>query len=306
MFGAGQRGSASNPQTGDGAAHWGVESDVASNLAARPAGLSSPVPQPGVELVSSATGWLIGRGPRRAQLYPTFSRWADRCFSATYGAIMIVQLPVWHPNALVAGLVLGLPLLGSLTSMTIVPRARLRLQFKRAVQAASLGDVPPGTLVRVTGTIASGATVPTLFRGVPAVLFRNRISSADETRGQDFLLDLDHGEQAKVAARRSYLLDPPQRTDEPPACGPVCAYHVENRYELRSDVFERSWFRSRGRRYESSVGPGDRVEVCGIVEHVLDPTMESRSARQQPMRAVLMADERTPLLVRRARAGDGL
>ena len=154
------------------------------------------------------------------------------------------------------------------------------------------------TVVRVTGTIGSQATVPTLFRGVPAVLFRNRLADAEETRGQDFLLDLDQGEQAKVAARRAFLLDPPTRTDEPPACGPVCAYRVDRRFELRSDMFERSWFRSRYRRYESSVGPGDRVEVCGIVEHVLDPTMESPSQRQPPMRPVLMANEKTPLLVR--------
>lgn len=319
MFGAGQRGSTSNPEARDGVAEgsrsnprvsppgelarlrkWEVEPNIVANLTARAVGLSSPAPPPGVELVPSATGWLIGKGPCREQLYPTFSRWVDRGFFSTYWVLMVVQFSASHLSALVAGLILGLPLLGSLASMAIVPRARLRRQFKRAERVASLGDVPRGTLVRVSGTIASGATVPTLFRGVPAVLFRNRISSADETRGQDFLLDLDHGEQAKVAARRSYLLDPPKRTDEPPACGPVRAYRVDGRYELRSDLFVRSWFRSRDGRYESSIGPGDRVEVCGIVEHLLDPTMESPSPRQPPIRPVLMADERTPLLVRRA------
>jgi hypothetical protein len=317
VFGAGQPGSTSNPGSGDGVAqgsratpqaspsralararNWERQPDVVANLAARAAGLSSPPSPTEGDLVPSATGWLIGRGPPGEQLYPTFIRWANRCFYSTYLASVVVQLPVWHPSVLVGGLILGLPLVGALASMAIVPRARLRRQFKRAVQADSLADVPRGTLVRVTGTIAAGATVPTLFRGVPAVLFRNRISSVDETRGQDFLLDLHHGEQAKVAARRSYLLDAPKRTDEPPACGPVRPYRVENHYELRSDLFVHSWFRSREGRYESSVGPGDRVEVCGIVEHVLDPTMENPSPRQPPMRPVLMGDEKTPLLVR--------
>jgi hypothetical protein len=87
--------------------------------------------------------------------------------------------------------------------MEIIPRVRLRGQFELAERVVSLDDAPSGTLVRVTGTIGPQATVPTLFRGVPAVLFRNRVASADETRGQDFLLDLDQGGQAKVAVRRS-------------------------------------------------------------------------------------------------------
>jgi hypothetical protein len=293
--------SRANPQASPGAElarKWELEPNVIPHLEARTVGLLSPPAPPEGDLIPSATGWLIGRGPRREQLYPTFSRWADRSFFATYGAIFAVNILGSHVSTLVGSLVLGLPFLGSLAAMAIVPPAMLRRQFKRARQVGSLGEVPRGTLVRVTGTIGSQATVPTLFRGVPAVLFRNRVASAEETRGQDFLLDLDQGEQAKVAARRAYLLDPPKRTDEPPACGPVCAYRVDRHFELRSDMFTRSWLRSRYRRYESSVGPGDRVEVCGIVEHVLDPTMESPSQRQPPMRPVLMANEKTPLLVR--------
>jgi hypothetical protein len=69
---------------------------------------------------------------------------------------------------------------------------------------------------------------------------------------------------------------------------------------LQPDLRFRRSLRSGKRRYESSVGPGDRVEVCGIVEHVLDPALENPSPREPPLRAVLMADGKTPLLVRRA------
>jgi hypothetical protein len=182
------------------------------------------------------------------------------------------------------------------------PRARVKRQLERAGRVASLADVPDGTLVRVCGTIPPQPTVPTLFRGVPAVLFRNRMGLADETRGLDFLLGLDDGGQAKVAVRGGFLLERPRRTREPPACGPVSADLEGGGYVLRSDLLrDPPLFSYLVARYESSVGPGDRVEVCGVVHHVLAP--ELRSLREVPTRPVLGAGEETPLLVRRPVAG---
>lgn len=263
-------------------------------------GLCSPPAPPEGDLAPTASGWLIGTGPPRQQLYPVFSKWADRCLLGA--SLYVSALGLVGPPAgpLVGGLILAIPLVAVLAAIAIIPRARLRRQLRRAQPVASLENAPSGTLVRVTGTIAPEASVPTLFRGVPAVLFRNRIGSADETRGHDFLLNLGQGEQAKVAARRSFLLEPPRRTRETPACGPVSDHNVDGRLALKSDLFVRPWRRSWHRRYESSVGPGDRVEVCGIVEHVLDPTMENPSPREPPLRSVLVADDDTPLLVRRA------
>ena len=76
---------------------------------------------------------------------------------------------------------------------------------------------------RVSGVIAAGPAVPTLFRGLPSVLSRSRVGGADETRGIDFSLVVDGGGQASVRARGAILLDRPRRTREPPACGAVCA-----------------------------------------------------------------------------------
>jgi hypothetical protein len=313
VFGAGPPGSTSKPETGDGGAEsppatqltargrsWELEPNVVANLAARAVGLNSPAAPPEGDLVPRATGWLIGTGPPRQQLYPVFSRRSQVVLGLMCLAVTVVQYAGLLESWLVGGLVFGAPLMGALTCLEIVPRARLRWQLEKARRVASLADAPRGTLVRVTGTIAQQATVPTLFRGVPAVLFRNRVSSGDQTRGQDFLVDLDQGEQAKVAARRAFLLDPPTRTREPPACGPVSEDQVDGRVVLQPDLRFRRSLRSGKRRYESSVGPGDRVEVCGIVEHVLDPALENPSPREPPLRAVLMADGKTPLLVRRA------
>ena len=302
VFGAGQPGSTSNPGTGDANQRTIPGAELAppvANLAPRTVGLCSPAAPPEGDLVPSASGWLIGTGPPRQQLYPVFSRRADHSLLAAslyVGVVGFVGLPT---GALVGGVILAAPLLAVIAGIEIVPRLRLRRQFELAQRFASLDGAPSGSLVRVAGTIAPQATVPTLFRGVPAVLFRNRIANADETRGHDFLLDLDHGEQVKVAVRRSFLLEPPTRTREPPACGPVSDHVVDGRQALQSDLLVRHSVGSWKRRYESSVGPGDRVEICGIVEHVLDPALESRSPREAPIRPVLMADEKTPLLVRR-------
>jgi hypothetical protein len=181
---------------------------------------------------------------------------------------------------------------------TTFPRARVKRQLERAPQVGSLADVPDGAVVRVCGTIPSQPTVPTIFRGVPAVLFRNRMGLADETRGLDFFLALDNGENPKVAVRGGFLLEPPTRTREPPACGPVSPEIDDGGYILRSDMLrDPPLFSYLIARYESSVGLGDRVEVCGVVHHVLAP--ELRSLREVPTRPVLGASEETLLLVRR-------
>jgi hypothetical protein len=265
----------------------------------RTVGLCSPAAPPEGALVPSASGWLIGTGPPREQLYPVFSKWADRSLLGASLYVSVVGIAGLPTGALVGAIILGAPLLAVVAGIGLIPRARLRRQFKLAQPVTSLEDAPTGALVRVAGTIGPQTTVPTLFRGVPAVLFRNRITSADETRGHDFLLDLDQGEQAKVAVRRAFLLEPPRRTREPPACGPVSDHNVDGRSTLQSDLFVRHSLSSWHRRYECSVGPGDRVEVCGLVEHVLDSAMETRSPRQAPLRPVLLEDEKTPLLVRR-------
>lgn len=273
-----------------------LEPSAAADLVLRAAGLAAPEAPTQGDLVPNASGWLIGAGGRTRQLYPDLLPWMDRLFAASMALVWVS----WFPHTLLG----RLPLLAIATVVFhgrgLIPRLRLRRQLGRAQRATRLGNVPAGTLVRVVGTIAPQATVPTLFRGVPAVLARNRIADADETRGLDFLLDLDQGEQIKVAVRRAFLLEPPERSREPPACGPVSAYTVGRRQLLRSELFEHqgvpSW---RGRRYESSVGPGDRVEVCGVVRHVPAPDLEGRFLRVPPMRTVLVGEEERPLLVRR-------
>jgi len=128
-----------------------------------------------------------------------------------------------------------------------------------------------------------------------------RIRPADETRGIDFLLELAGGQRMKVCVRGAILLDPPRRTRDPPACGPVSVEIMPDGSNLpsrlRSDRLRwpRRWPPAR---YEASVGPGDLVEVCGLIhhEHSLDAT--GAFDRHIAVEPVLRAGVSTPLLVR--------
>ena len=265
-----------------------LEPSGVGDLAGRAAGLYAPAAPAAGELVPNESGWLVGSGNLRERLYPRLSRWVS---------LTIPLAPVVRYASLPWGFATLVAVLGAVVAM---PRLRLRRQLRLAEPVLRLAEVPDETLVRVRGMIAAQASVPTLFRGRPAVLFRNRIAPADETRGLDFSLDLDGGEQVRVSVRRAFLLDSPTLTREPPGCGPVSAHTIDSRHVLRSDLFVGTRMRSWFGRYESSVGPGDRVEVCGVVRHVPAPDLQSGFLRVPPMRHVLEAAEDLPLLVRRA------
>ena len=183
-------------------------------------------------------------------------------------------------------------------------RDGLRRRLARAVRPGCLAEIEPGRLVRLTGVIAPQPTVPTLFRGIPAVLFRNRLGGADETRGIDFLLDVDGGGQATICVRQALFLDRPTRTREPPACGPVGieAFGEGRRHRLRSVlVIEPSLFLrlSRPARHESAVAPGDRIEVFGFLHQEAAPDTAGAFDRHVPVRFAVRAGAQLPLVVRR-------
>ena len=279
-----------------------LDADAVAALVERTVGLAAPAAPPEGDLFPNQSGWLVGAGePSLMQLNRAPIKFLDR-----WSWIFLLPwfIAAEFSRSKLTVLVGLAPLILVVRGLTF-PRGRLRRQLERASQVVRLDDVAEGTLVRVAGTIPPQATVPTLFRGLPAVLFRNRMGPADETRGLDFLLELDSGEQAKVAVRRGFLLEPPKRTREPPACGPVSFESVGQAYVLRSDMLRPPPLIPRllG-RYESSVGPGDRIEVCGIVRHVLAPDLPSRSPREAPSRHLLEAGDETPLLVRRPVAAD--
>jgi hypothetical protein len=278
-----------------------LHADLVSAWMDRTRGLAAPTPPPEGELGPNGCGWLLGLGSPSFRLYPRFWQWAR---ALTGG------LPAMGPA--VAGS-MGLQGLAAVAAVSFAPVlalwfgvdlwtwVRLARHWRRARPVARLDDVAPGTLVRVGGVIAEQPTVSSLFRGIPAVLFRNRIGGADETRGIDFALDLPDGQRAQIRARNAALIDRPRPTTEPPACGPVAQelWGRAGQARLRS-----TWMSAPRpllvRRRESSVGPGDRVEVCGVVDHEAAPDRASTFDRHIPVAVVVRSAAATPLFVRSA------
>jgi hypothetical protein len=273
----------------------------------RTQGLAAPEPPPGGALVPNETGWLIDVGTVDRRLRPRLWFWTQALGGAVgMTPIMLADFVFNVHLGLPGSMLLGV---GSFLSLFGVARVITRQALRHQLNRAITGDVqnlPPGRLVRLRGVITAQATVPTLFRGVPAVLFRNRIGAADETRGVDFALDVA-GQQIRIGARRSLLLDEPSRVREPPACGPVYCDPWANpklrdrSARLCSSLFTTppGWFKILpSRRFESSVGPGDEVEVFGILHHEVDPDAGDAFSREVPVGRALRAGARLPLIVR--------
>jgi hypothetical protein len=155
----------------------------------------------------------------------------------------------------------------------------------------------------VRGRVVDQPTVTTLFRGEAAVLFRSRLGGVDETRGLDFLIELEDGQRARVSVRGSVLLDRPRRTRQAPVCGSVSVDQLASggtpRLQLDPDPPPSSWDRAfPPRLFESAVCPGDEVEVIGVLHHEPGTDGHSAPGRQPPMRHVLRSSPSLPLCVR--------
>jgi hypothetical protein len=268
----------------------------------RTRGLDAPAPPIDGDLPPNGAGWLLGVKPMGGRLHPSLPLHAIACAAA--GALLAACAGAFashHPPVIMAALLGALVPLCLVFGLELAARQRTRRQFAQGTSATRLADVDPGSVVSLIGVIAARPAVPSLFRGVPAVLFRDCVHNADEVRGIDFELELEDGE-AHVCVRRAFLVDRPTRTTQAPACGPVYAEPAAEGFgaRLRSALLiERSpLFRTLGARYESSVGPGDRVEVSGVLHHELAPDDTAPFGRSVPARFVLRAPAGRPLLVR--------
>jgi hypothetical protein len=270
----------------------------------RTGGLTAPDAPAEGDLPANGTGWLLGLDPVGGRLHPRLAL-ALSC-GAGAGALLVklADLVALHRPPLIVAMMLGalIPLV-SVGLFELAVRSALQRHLCRAARPVHLDDVAPGSLVCLTGVIPLQPSVPTLFRGVPAVLFRDCVDGADEMRGIDFDVDLDGGQQARVCVRRALLLDRPTRAPQPPACGPVHAQPAPEAFgaRLRSALLVEPspLFRTSGARRESSVGPGDRVEVTGVLHRELAPDAADPFARVIPTCFVLRAGTARPLLVRR-------
>jgi hypothetical protein len=273
-----------------------LDADTIRMLMDRTAGLSAPAARPDGELPANGIGWRIGEGGPTRRLHPRLLRgsfWLGMfAYVGSNGATMLGLSPG------LAFLVGILPFTTYLGAVCAAAELKVR-RLWRAPRAERLDEWPSGTAVRLTGVVVPAATIPSLFRGTPALLFKSAAGGAQRTQGIDFDLDLEGGQRVRVSVRRALLVDRATRTREPPACGPVTTHQ----HRLTSALFTGPslWARLFGPfpRFEISIGPGDRVEVCGVLHHEPAPDAQAPFARQMATRAVLRAPRRGLLLVRR-------
>lgn len=275
----------------------------------RTRGLDAPEAPADGDLPPNGAGWLVSVKPIGGRLHPDLPLLVACCAGAAALLATCAAVLAWHRPPLVVPALLGALIPLSFVGLReLAARHRIQSYFARAARPLRLADVAPGDVVCLSGVIAVQPAVPTLFRGVPAVLFRNCVHNADEVRGIDFDLDLDldGGQQARVCVRRAFLVDRPTHAQQAPACGPVYAELSAEGFgaRLRSALLvDRSPFRTFGARYESSVGPGDRVEVAGVLHQELALDAAAPFSRFPPTRFVLRAAAHRPLLVRRLTDG---
>lgn len=261
--------------------------------------LGAPEAPPEGDLVPNGTGWLVALAAPRRRLHPELSQFVP--FGITMGgALLAVAMSRLMPLGLAvpAATACGAALV--LLSERLFRREIRRQLEEAAVPPGRLADLPAGTLVRLRGVVAAQPSVTSLFRGLPAVLFRNRLGVADETRGIDFLVDLDDGQKVRVGARGAMLLDEPRPTRWPPVCGPVLvdvSPISEIPHRLRADRPGARRLLSRT-GHECSIGPGSRIELCGLLYQEPDPAGAHAFERQVPMLPVLRASPDAPLFVR--------
>lgn len=266
--------------------------EIARTWLARAARIKAPAPPAEGALVANETGWLVARGDVHARLWPTFARWAAGSSAAaalTFGLLrrLLRYAPLYAIGIFGLGIAVAYGLRHLLTQRRLA-------RWRDGAHALGGASAPAeATVVRITGRIIAQPTVETLFRGVPAVLFRNKVGDADETRGIDFVVALADGTEILVDVREAILLEPATKITTPPVCGPVRALDTRkgDTYLASELISGSSWWARLDSLKEASVGPGDLVEVIGEVEPPADGPA--------PPRMVVFGTDEVPLQVRK-------
>jgi hypothetical protein len=264
-----------------------------------------PAPRQG-PLVPNGTGYLLAVGPSSLRLHPRLGPWARWSPVLTLPVVavtpfLLVPAPYGPLGAaLVAALACWLPwaALGAAT------RARLKRHLSGAPLLTSWRQAKPGQVVRLEGTVPEQPTAPSLFSNSPTVLATSQYGGATETRGIDFHVRLADGDEVHLSAREALLLGRSRRIRGLPACGPLAVSLDGGEPRLASALLAVQGWVGRLLRFsarELTLAPGDRVELCGTVDHQPEPDKKGQGGfgRGPAFRTVLIPSAGIPVLVRK-------
>jgi hypothetical protein len=202
----------------------------------------------------------------------------------------------------------GAGMLPVLAAPVLVER-RLRDLAARQAFTHKVAGVRRGEVVKIRGRVQAGPTFETAGRRRAAVLasYAGTVTYVTghitdgfsrplhETRGFDFSVDLESGERVVVRARGAYFLSQPPETRR--------LFWGRNMNGLPTPLRRLARLVDRGAVTEqilgeSSLSPGEEVEVVGVLDHEVCP-QASAAGRGARLQAVLRSGPVTPLLVRR-------
>jgi hypothetical protein len=168
-------------------------------------------------------------------------------------------------------------------------RWQLRRLAALHVSVGSLRGSPPGSLVRVVGTVRAETPFAAAVSGEPAVLtlYETRPASgptSHQLRGVDFHLDVDGSEESiRVAVKDAYFDERHALESDSPANFGVVGSGLSGRTRYR----------------EARLAPGDRVEALGVLVREVDPLLTGGPGRAPGLRLVIRASPHLPLLLRK-------
>jgi hypothetical protein len=192
----------------------------------------------------------------------------------------------------------------------VIAESRVRRLFDRRPGLHSLAGHRRGDMVKVRGRVAAGPTFETVGLRRPAVLasYAGTVTYVTghitdglsrplhETRGLDFSVELENGERIVVRPSGAYFLSQPPEIRR--------LFWGRNMQGLPTPLRRLARLDAHGAVNETILGetslaPGEEVEVLGVLDHVVCPEA-SGAGRGARLQAVLRAGPLTPLLIRRS------
>lgn len=293
-------------------------------------------PPPGDVLPPVARGWLVRRvtsllpwrqvalSRRRAAQAATVAAVGGSV--ALYPWLLALGLPGYRlPRQ--AAVLTYMVAFSLVQGLSFVLRTARALAQRRAFARPLTVALRPGCVVKVRGRIEASEPFSAALSGAPVVVARyldNRRTwpKRDETRAIDFALrpEGSDAQPIRISARDVALVDRPRGkfpyTESHPR-GPQRTPLLLSPMMLLPENMAAAvgmtmgaglglWIgitanRARARCAEARVGPGDEVEVVGIVDEEVDVAGRPTLGRDLPMRTVIRAAPGMPLLVRLVR-----
>ncbi len=172
-------------------------------------------------------------------------------------------------------------------------------RMTRQPLSGPLADLPDGTLVRLSGVIEpERGAFPALGGGKPAVFVRTVFPLSGEVvggpgfredvRGIPFQIRLRDGTRVRLDPATLHPVDEPAATSVP----------VDLMKQLSAARPQR---RSRGNFRQVRLAPGDRIEVMGCLNKVVDPQGQSAPGRGVPLAFTLSPAGEGRVMLRKRR-----